>query len=252
MRLPIARTRAAVLGAVARHFRDFSSAEDGVQEAMIAAFPQWPQQGVPENPRGGLIQVASRRITDHMRSEIARRERATAVAAETENLTSLLVVEADMDPDDSLILLFMCYHPALSPSSAIALMLRVVGGLTTAEIANAFLVPQATMAQRISRAKQTIKTSGVPFRLPFSARADWTTEGLHLLYLIFSVDIQAALGHICNVRLLYGERADSITSITRKVIYNQLFRSVFLVSYNNRTTFAPSAVHHLLAAWHAA
>jgi RNA polymerase sigma factor (sigma-70 family) len=250
MRLPIARTRAAVLGAVARRFRDFSSAEDGVQEAMIAAFPQWPQQGVPENPRGWLIQVASRRMTDHMRSEIARRERETAVAAETENSTSLL--EANMDPDDTLILLFMCCHPALSPSSAIALTLRAVGGLTTAEIANAFLVPEATMAQRISRAKQTIKTSGVPFRLPFSARADWTTEGLHLLYLIFSEDIQAALGHICNVRLLYGERADSITSITRKVIYNQLFRSVFLVSYNNRTTFAPSAVHHLLAAWHAA
>jgi hypothetical protein len=96
----------------------------------------------------------------------ARHERETAVAAETENLTSPLEVEADMDPDDTLILLFMCCHPALSPSSAIALMLRAVGGLTTAEIANAFLVPEATMGQRISRAKQTIKTSGVPFRLP--------------------------------------------------------------------------------------
>src|SRR5277367_5578491 len=84
-----------VVGALTRRYRDFSSAEDAVQEAMLAAFTQWPQQGVPENPRGWLIQVASRRMADHMRSEIARRERETAVVAETENLTSLLEVEAD-------------------------------------------------------------------------------------------------------------------------------------------------------------
>ena len=185
-----------VLGAVARRFRDFSSAEDAVQEAMIAAFTQWPQQGVPENPRGWLIQVASRRMTDHMRREIARRERETAVAAETEteNLT-FPEVEADMDPDDTLILLFMCCHPALSPSSAIALTLRAVGGLTTAEIANAFLVPEATMAQRISRAKQTIKTSGVPFRLPSPhERTGRLPAVLHVLYLIFSEGYASSIG----------------------------------------------------------
>src|ERR1700719_3368406 len=102
-----------VLGAVARRFRDFSSAEDAVQEAMIAAFTQWPQEGVPENPRGWMIQVACRRMADQMRSEIARRERETVVAAAAENLASLLEIEADMDPDDTLILLFMCCHPAL-------------------------------------------------------------------------------------------------------------------------------------------
>ena len=155
-----------VLGAVARRFRDFSSAEDAVQQAMIAAFTQWPQEGVPDNPRGWLIQVSCRRMTDHVRSEIARRERETAVAAEAESLPPTIEIEADMDPDDTLILLFMCCHPALTPSSAIALILRTVGGLTTAEIANAFLVPEATMAQRISLSKQTIKASGVPFRLP--------------------------------------------------------------------------------------
>ncbi|MGD0179033.1 MAG: sigma factor, partial [Terriglobales bacterium] len=96
-----------VLGAVARRFRDFSSAEDAVQEAMIAAFTQWPQEGIPENPRGWLIQVACRRMTDRMRSEIARRERETAVSAETENFVPLPEIEADMDPDDTLILLFM-------------------------------------------------------------------------------------------------------------------------------------------------
>ena len=184
-----------VLGAVARRFRDFSSAEDAVQEAMIAAFLQWPQAGVPENPRGWLIQVACRRMTDQMRSEIARHERETAVAAETENLASLLDIEADMDPDDTLILLFMCCHPALTPSSAIALTLRAVGGLTTAEIANAFLVPEATMAQRISRAKQTIKASGTPFRLPSAQeRSGQLPAVLHVLYLIFSEGYTSSVG----------------------------------------------------------
>jgi predicted RNA polymerase sigma factor len=132
-------------------------------------------------------------MTDHMRSEIARRERETAVAAETENSTSLL--EANMDPDDTLILLFMCCHPALSPSSAIALTLRAVGGLTTAEIANAFLVPEATMAQRISRAKQTIKTSGVPFRLPSPhEHTERLPAVLHVLYLIFSEGYTSSVG----------------------------------------------------------
>jgi RNA polymerase sigma factor (sigma-70 family) len=184
-----------VLGAVARRLRDFSSAEDAVQEAMIAAFRQWPQEGFPENPRGWLIQVACRRMTDQVRSEIARRERETVVAAETETVASLLEIEADMDPDDTLILLFMCCHPALTPSSAIALTLRAVGGLTTAEIANAFLVPEATMAQRISRAKQTIKASGTPFRLPSRHdRAGRLPAVLHMLYLIFSEGYTSSIG----------------------------------------------------------
>jgi RNA polymerase sigma factor (sigma-70 family) len=184
-----------VLGAVARRFRDFSSAEDAVQEAMIAAFTQWPQEGVPDNPRGWLIQVACRRMTDRVRSEIARRERETAVAADAENLPPTVEIEADMDPDDTLILLFMCCHPALTPSSAIALTLRAVGGLTTAEIANAFLVPEATMAQRISRAKQTIKASGVPFRLPAPhERVERLPAVLHVLYLIFSEGYASSIG----------------------------------------------------------
>ncbi len=183
-----------VLGTVARRFHDFAAAEDAVQEAMIAAFTQWPQEGVPENPRGWLIQVACRRMTDQMRSEIARRERETAVAAETENLASL-EIEADMDSDDTLILLFMCCHPGLTQSSAIALTLRAVGGLTAAEIGNAFLVPEATMAQRISRAKQTIKASGVPFRLPSpSERVERLPAVLHVLYLTFSEGYASSIG----------------------------------------------------------
>jgi RNA polymerase sigma factor (sigma-70 family) len=184
-----------VLGAVARRFRDFSLAEDAVQEAMIAAFKQWPQEGVPANPRGWLIQVAGRRLTDHVRSEIARRERETAIAAEGESFSPELEIEADMDPDDTLILLFMCCHPALSASSAIALTLRAVGGLTTAEIANAFLVPEATMAQRISRAKQTIKASVDRFHLPAAhERTERLPTVLHVLYLIFSEGYASSIG----------------------------------------------------------
>ena len=174
-----------VLGVVIRRFHDFSTAEDAVQESMIAAFLQWPQEGVPENPRGWLIQVASRRMTDHLRSEIARQRRETAVALEAE--TATVSVEAGMEQDDTLILLFMCCHTALTSSSAIALTLRAVGGLTTTEIAHAFLVPEATMAQRISRAKQTVKASGVPFELPTrQEQAQRLRTVLHVLYLIFS------------------------------------------------------------------
>jgi RNA polymerase sigma factor (sigma-70 family) len=184
-----------VLGAITRRFRDFASAEDAVQEAMIAAFTQWPQAGIPDNPRGWLIQVASRRMVDQARSEMARRERETTVAREAESVTPMLDVDFDMDPHDTLILLFMCCHPALSPSSAIALTLRAVGGLTTAEIANAFLVPEATMAQRISRAKQSIQSSGVPFRLPSpEERAQRLPAVLHVLYLIFNEGYASSIG----------------------------------------------------------
>jgi RNA polymerase sigma factor (sigma-70 family) len=184
-----------VLGAVARRFRDFTSAEDAVQEAMLAAFTQWPQEGVPENPRGWLIHVASRRMTDQQRSEIARRQRETAVASDAETVAPSRDIESDMDPDDTLILLFMCCHPALTSSSAIALTLRAVGGLTTAEIANAFLVPEATMAQRISRAKQSIKASGLPFRMPARVeRAEWRASVLHVLYLIFNEGYTSSIG----------------------------------------------------------
>jgi len=172
-----------VLGAVIRRFHDFADAEDAVQEALIAAASQWPGEGVPENPRAWLIQVAFRRMTDHVRSEVARRRRETAIAIELDQAAP----ESEADQDDSLILLFMCCHPALTPSSAIALTLRAVGGLTTAEIASAFLVPEATMAQRISRAKQNIKASGVAFSMPTDReRAERLRSVLHVLYLIFN------------------------------------------------------------------
>ena len=185
-----------VLGAVIRRFRDFAAAEDAVQEASLAASLQWPREGVPDNPRAWLIQVASRRMTDYVRSEAARRRRETAAALEADQLApSADAVAGESNDDDTLVLVFMCCHPALTASSAIALTLRAVGGLTTTEIAKAFLVPEATMAQRISRAKQSIKASGVPFRLPTAEeRVHRLRNVLHVLYLIFNEGYTASTG----------------------------------------------------------
>jgi len=150
------------LGAVARRYGDFDDAEDAVQEALLAASTQWPADGLPANPLGWLIAVATRRLSDRLRSEQARRRReGTALSREPGGGPPLVP-----DRDDSLMLFFLCCHPALTPASAIPLTLRALGGLTTAEIGRAFLVPEATMAQRISRAKARIKASGVPFALP--------------------------------------------------------------------------------------
>lgn len=177
-----------VLGAVTRRYRNFSACEDAVQEALIAAAAQWPIEGMPTNPRGWLLQVALRRMTDHVRSEISRRNRETVAADDYPLVVApQLYAEPEIDPDDTLVLLFMCCHPSLSPASAIALTLRAVGGLTTGEIAKAFLVPEATMAQRISRAKQSVKTSGVAFQMPdANERAQRLSSVLHVLYLIFN------------------------------------------------------------------
>jgi RNA polymerase sigma factor (sigma-70 family) len=190
-----------VLGAVVRRFGDFAAAEDAVQEALLAAALQWPRDGVPDNPRGWLIRVAARRMTDHVRTELARRRREDTVAIESPQTVDFDVDLRDanggtpLDQDDTLILLFMCCHPSLTRPSAIALTLRAVGGLTTAEIARAFLVPEATMAQRISRAKQRIKSSGAPFRLPTeSERADRLSAVLHVLYLIFNEGYASSSG----------------------------------------------------------
>ncbi|WP_376787266.1 RNA polymerase sigma factor [Micromonospora halotolerans] len=183
---------------LARRFGDFATAEDAVQEALLAAATQWPVEGLPDHPRGWLVQVAYRRMIELVRGEAARRDREdraarrggddrrTAPAAD-EPLTA--------DRDDTLVLLFLCCHPTLSTASAIALTLRAVGGLSTAEIARAFLVPEATMAQRISRAKQRIRSSGLPFRMPAEEeRQARLAAVLHVLYLIFTEGHTASLG----------------------------------------------------------
>ena len=198
-----------VLGAVARRHGDFAAAEDAVQEALIAAATQWPASGIPANPRGWLYHVALRRITDHLRSEMARRKREDAVATEVWAEWAFVPppdAELPVDQDDTLVLLFMCCHPALTSASAIALTLRAVGGLTTAEIARAFLVPEATMAQRISRAKASIKASGVGFAMPSAAeRGERLAAVLHVLYLIFNEGYTSSSGPELHRTDLSGE-----------------------------------------------
>jgi RNA polymerase sigma factor (sigma-70 family) len=185
-----------VLGAVVRRYGHFDTAEDAVQEALVAAATQW-RDGVPEDPRAWLVTVAARRLTDLLRSEQARQRREERVARWVLP-DQWLAPAADRWPaesDDTLILLFMCCHPSLSPASQIALTLRAVGGLTTVEVARAFLVPEATMTRRISRAKQSIKDSGIPFGMPPPAeRAARLTAVLHVLYLIFNEGYASTAG----------------------------------------------------------
>ncbi|MGH9480913.1 MAG: RNA polymerase sigma factor [Terriglobales bacterium] len=184
-----------VLGAVIRRYRDFSAAEDAVQEALLAAALRWPHQGLPESPRAWLIQVAARRMIDHIRQETARRRRETESAREAYAVAPAFELGSDLYQDDTLELLFMCCHPALTLASAIALTLRAVGGLTTSEIAKAFLVPEATMSQRISRAKQGIRSSGVPIRMPAGEEREQRLKAVtHVLHLIFNEGYVASAG----------------------------------------------------------
>ena len=187
-----------VLGALTRTYRDFAAAEDAVQEALLDASMQWPLEGVPQNPAGWLYRVALRRFGDHRRSDIARRRREEQLAIELAHEESPVpsMDEAfEPEQDDTLVLLFMCSHPSLTTPSAIALTLRAVGGLTTREIGAAFFVSEATMAQRISRAKQAIKESNVAFDLPSTQeRAERLDAVLHVLYLIFNEGYASSSG----------------------------------------------------------
>ncbi|MET9019054.1 sigma-70 family RNA polymerase sigma factor [Actinopolymorpha sp. NPDC004070] len=177
-----------VLGAVVRRYGHFDTAEDATQEALLAAATRWPVEGVPDDPRAWLVTVAARRLTDLLRNEQARRRREDAVASWVlpDQWPAPPADRAASDTDDSLILLFMCCHPALSAEAQIALTLRAVGGLTTAEVARAFLVSEQTMARRIGRAKHRIRDSGVAFGIPAgAAREEGLAAVLHVLYLIF-------------------------------------------------------------------
>ena len=186
------------LGALVRRYGRFDVCEDAVQEALLAAAVQWADQGVPEHPRAWLITVASRRVVDELRGDHARGRREQAASAQTPSDELVAPAPGDeraADEDDTLTLLFLCAHPALSPASQVALTLRAVGGLSTAEIARAFLVPEATIAQRISRGKQRIKVSGLDFGLPAeSERPERLLVVLQVLYLIFNEGYTATAG----------------------------------------------------------
>ena len=199
-----------VLGTLVRRYGDFAAAEDAVQEALLAAALHWPRDGIPAEPRGWLVQTASRRLIDQWRSEHSRRSREAASLEDAP-------VEVS-DQDDTLIVLFMCCHPALTPASAIALTLRAVGGLTTSEVASAFLVPEATMAQRISRAKQRIAASGEPFRLPAAEeQAARLRTVLHVLYLIFNEGYASTSGSELQ-RTEFSDEAIRLTRLVHRLL----------------------------------
>ncbi|MEV0649374.1 sigma-70 family RNA polymerase sigma factor [Phytomonospora sp. NPDC050363] len=167
-----------VLGALVRRYGHFPAAEDAVQEALLAASTAWAES-VPDDPGAWLIRVASRRLIDQLRADQARRHR--------EDSEALLIPRGAVSSvDDSLLLLVMCCHPALGRGAQVALTLRAVGGLTTAEIARAYLVPESTMAQRISRAKARVRQSGAGFHAPppaeFAERLDAVREVLYLIF----------------------------------------------------------------------
>jgi RNA polymerase sigma factor (sigma-70 family) len=179
-----------VLGAVVRRHGDFAGAEDAVQEALVAASTHWRDGEVPANPAGWLVRTASRRLVDQYRRDDARRRREDLAAS-----WSITPQEPAPSEDDTLVLMFLCCHPSLTPGAAIPLTLRAVGGLTTREIATAFLVPEATMAQRISRAKAKVKASDEPFALPApEARDERLRLVLHVLYLLFNEGYASSSG----------------------------------------------------------
>ena len=211
-----------VLGAVVRRYGNFDLAEDATQEALLAASMQWPQDGLPGNPRAWLITVASRRLTDLLRSEQARRQREDTVArwALTERGAPRPDAPPAGDTGDTLVLLLLCCHPSLSVASQVALTLRAVGGLSTAEIARALLGSEQTVTRRITRAKQAIKDSGIPFALPAPDQLEGRLNAvLRVLYLIFNegyastagtalIRVDLAQEAIRLARTLYAARPD--------------------------------------------
>jgi RNA polymerase sigma factor (sigma-70 family) len=213
-----------VLGALAGRYGQFDACEDATQEALLKAAQHWPKDGIPENPRGWLLTVASRVLIDEFRSDSSRRRREDTIFAATPQ-SELLGRAADSitdpdqaaDRDDSLKLLFLCCHPSLSAPSQIALTLRAVGGLTTAQIAAAFLVPEATMAQRISRAKATIKSGGIRFEMPEGDARERLLAVQHVLYLIFNEGYTASSGENLTAPSLSDE-AIRLTRLLRGLL----------------------------------
>jgi RNA polymerase sigma factor (sigma-70 family) len=204
---------------VRRSIAPFDACEDAVQEALLAASVQWPEEGIPESPRAWLLTVASRRLIDEIRGDVARKRREELISDEAARAANAGLGEPEPQThDDTLALLFLCCHESLTPSSQIALTLRSVGGLTTAEIASAFFVPEATMAQRITRAKATIKSAGATFDLRSdAARDDRLASVLHVLYLIFNEGYTASSGAQVQ-RVALAEEAIRLTRMLHRLL----------------------------------
>jgi RNA polymerase sigma factor (sigma-70 family) len=207
-----------VLGTLVRRYGQFETAEDATQEALLQASVEWPRDGIPRNPRGWLTIVASRRMIEMLRAEQARRRRQDVTAQRTLREWSSEGFSKTPEVDDTLILLFLCCHPTLTAEAQICLTLRAVGGLTTAEIARAFLVSESAMTRRITRAKATIRDSGVPFRMPRGqALQDRLTTVLQVLYLIYNEGYATTAGESLR-------RSDLTTEAIRltRIVHRQL------------------------------
>jgi RNA polymerase sigma factor (sigma-70 family) len=235
-----------VLGAVVRRYGHFDLAEDATQEALVAASVQWPQDGLPENPKAWLIAVASRRLTDLLRSEQARRRREGAAAewALTERGAAQVDERRPGEVDDTLVLLFMCCHPSLSTASQVALTLRAVGGLSATEIARALLGSEQTVTRRITRAKQSIKDSGIPFALPGPDDLAGRLQAvLRVLYLIFNEGYAATTGTVL-VRVDLAEEAIRLARVLHAALPDDtevsgLLALMLLVHARHRARTAP-------------
>jgi RNA polymerase sigma factor (sigma-70 family) len=209
-----------VLGVLVRRYRDFAGCEDAVQEALVAAARQWPERGLPDNPRAWLIKVATRRLTDQIRADTARRLREELVVSFIPPDEQIATVVGANERDDTLDLYFMCCHPRLSPASQVALTLRAVGGLTTLEIARAFFVPEATMAQRLSRAKQTIRDAGLAEPTP-AEQLGRLGSVLQVLYLVFNEGYTASAGDQL-LRVDLSSEAIRVTRLLERLLPDEL------------------------------